>query len=187
VFETAAKEDCNGLTGPWLSEGLPGRRGSVSRVDAQGKRPAANADVEALRRVYAEWGRGNFRPRPDVYADDMEWGWSDEFPGLERVSHDPSLRSRRLREFLSQWEDWRCEAEDYVQDGEFVVVLCRYRGRGKESGVEVDTRGAHLWTMRDGKVVRLEVFSSRRRALEVIGHERGNPQRRESEQWHSRS
>lgn len=117
--------------------------------------------------MYAEWGRGNFRPRFDVYADDLDWkwGWSEEFPGLEGVSHDPHRRSKRLREFLSQWEDWSCEAEDYVQAGEFVVVLCRYRGPGKESGVEVDTRGAHLWTMRDGKAVRLEVFSSSRRAL----------------------
>lgn len=123
--------------------------------------------------MYAEWGRGNWRPRPDLYADDMEWGWSDEFPGLAGVFHDPALRNQRLREWLGPWEDWRCEAEDYVQSGQFVVVLCRYRGRGKVGGVAVDTRGAHLWTMRDGKAVRLEIFSSRRRALAVIEHERG--------------
>jgi uncharacterized protein len=138
----------------------------VSAVDAESGRPAGGVDnVAELRRVYAEWGRGNFRPRFDVYADDWQWGWSEEFPGLEGVSADPNLKSDRLREWLSQWEDWRCEAEDYVEAGQFVVVLCRYRGRGKESGVEVDTRGAHLWTMRAGKAIRLEVFSSRRRAL----------------------
>jgi uncharacterized protein len=121
--------------------------------------------------VYAEWGRRNWRPRFDVYADEMEWGWSDEFPGLAGVHHDPALRSERLREWLSPWEDWRCEAEDYVPAGEFVVVLCRYSGRGKESGVEVDARGAHVWTMRDGKAVRIEVFSSRRKAFEAAGLE----------------
>jgi hypothetical protein len=31
--------------------------------------------------------------------------------------------------------------------------------------VEVDTEGAHVWTMRDGQAVRLEVFASRERAL----------------------
>jgi hypothetical protein len=33
----------------------------------------------------------------------------------------------------------------------------------------VDTPGAHLWTLRDGKVIRLEIFSSRIKALEAAG------------------
>ena len=127
------------------------------------------SNVEALRPVYEEWGRGNYGPRFDVYADDMEWGWSSEFPGLAGVSPDPELRSRRLREWLSPWEDWRCEAEEYRANGDYVVVLARYMGRGKESGVTVDTEGAHLWKMRDGKAIRLEVFSSRNRALQAAG------------------
>jgi ketosteroid isomerase-like protein len=74
-----------------------------------------------------------------------------------------------MLEWLSQWEDWRVEAEEYIPAGEFVVVLCRYTGRGKESGAAVDTTGAHLWTMRAGKPIRLEVFSSRTKALETAG------------------
>ncbi len=127
------------------------------------------ANVEALRPVYEEWGRGNWSPRFDVYAPNMEWGWSEEFPGLHRPSREPQTPSHRLREWLSPWEDWRCEAEEFIAEGEFVVALCRYTGRGKESGVAVDSRGAHLWTMRAGKAVRLEVFSSRSKALEAAG------------------
>ena len=37
--------------------------------------------MEAIRAVYAEWGRGNWRPRFDVYDAEMEWGWSDDFSG----------------------------------------------------------------------------------------------------------
>jgi ketosteroid isomerase-like protein len=127
------------------------------------------ANVEALRPVYEQWGEGNWAPRFDVYADDMEWGWSDEFPGLAGVSPDPELTSSRLREWLSPWDDWRCEAEDYVTGGDFVVVLTRYSGRGKGSGAMVDSQGAHVWELRDGRVVRLEIFSSRDRALAAAG------------------
>jgi ketosteroid isomerase-like protein len=126
-------------------------------------------NVEALRPVYQEWGRGNFRPTTDVYAADMEWGWSGEFPDIHGVFRDPELRSRRMLDWLGQWEDWHIEAEHYISAGDFVVVLCRYTGRGKESGVAVDTPGAHVWTMRDGKGVRLEIFSSRTKALEAAG------------------
>jgi ketosteroid isomerase-like protein len=126
-------------------------------------------NAELLRPVYEEWGRGNWSPRFEVYAAEFEWGWSDEFPGLEGVSRDPESRSRRLREWLSPWEDWRCKAEEFVTSGEFVVALTRYTGRGKESGAAVNAQGAHLWTMRDGKAVRLEVFSSREKALDAAG------------------
>ena len=126
------------------------------------------ANVEALRPIYEEWGRGNWRPRFDIYADEMEWGWSDEFPA-RGVSRDPEERSQRLREWLSPWEGWRCEAERFLAVGEFVLVLTRYTGRGKESGASVDTEGAHLWTLRDGRVIRLEVFSSRDKALKAAG------------------
>jgi ketosteroid isomerase-like protein len=126
-------------------------------------------DVDAIRHVYAEWGRGNWRPTFDVYGSEMEWGWSDEFPGLGGVYRDPEQRNERLHEWLSPWEDWRCEAEEYVVHGDHVVVLTRYRGRGKGSGATVDTKGAHVWTMQAGKAVRLEVFTSRARALAAIG------------------
>ena len=131
----------------------------------------ADKNVESLRTVYAEWSEGNFRPVTDVYGADMEWGWSEEFPGLGGVVLEPDAKSERLVRWLSSWEDWRVEPEDFVASGEHVVVLCRYTGRGKDSGVEVDTRGAHLWTFREGRAIRLEVFSSRERALEAAGLE----------------
>jgi hypothetical protein len=103
-------------------------------------------DVEAVRRVYDEWGAGNWSPRFEFYDDAMEWGWSDEFPGLSGVYHDPAERSERVQEWLHGWEDWRCEAEELV-----------------------DTKGAHVWTLRDGKVIRLVIFATRERALAEVG------------------
>jgi ketosteroid isomerase-like protein len=131
----------------------------------------SEGNVELLRPIYAEWARGNFAYRPSVYAADMEWGWSEEFPGLEGVGRDPEhdASSSRLQQWLKEWEDWRCEAERYVAEGDHVVVMCQYRGEGKTSGVDVDTIGAHHWVLRDGEVIRLEIFSSRSRALAAAG------------------
>ena len=129
----------------------------------------AQEDVDAIRRVYDEWSRGNWRPKFDLYDSEMEWGWSDDFPGLAGVYHDPAERNERLRAWLSGWEDWRCEAEEFVVHGDHVVAITRYRGRGKGSGAGVDTKGAHVWTMRGGKAVRLVIFANRATALAVVG------------------
>jgi ketosteroid isomerase-like protein len=128
----------------------------------------SRTNVDALGDVYAEWSQGNWRPVFDIYDPEMEWGWSAEFP-TAGVYREPDERSKRLREWLSPWEDWRCEVEEYIEYGDQVVAVCRYRGRGKGSGVQVDTRGAHVWQFRDGKVIRLEVFADLTRALESVG------------------
>jgi uncharacterized protein len=127
------------------------------------------SNLDVLRKVYAEWERGNWQPKFDFYADDMVWGWSDEFPGLSGVYRDPAERNKRVGEWLSGWDDWRCEAEEFVEHGDTVIALCNYRGRGRGSGVWVDTRGAHLWRLRDGRVVYLEVFATREGAFAAAG------------------
>ncbi len=125
--------------------------------------------LDLLREVYEHWGRGDWSPRFAFYADDFEWGWSPEFPGLAGVFCDTETPNPRLRTWLSPWERWTCEAEDYVEAGEDVVVLARYHGVGKGSGATVDVEGAHVWRIVDGRAVRLEIFATRASALAAVG------------------
>jgi ketosteroid isomerase-like protein len=128
----------------------------------------ASGNADLIRPIYEEWGRGNWRPAFDVYHPEMEWGWSDEFPGLAGVFADNEQPNPRLRAWLSPWDHWRAVAEDFLEIGDHVVVLATYLGRGKGSGVEIRQEGAHVFELRDGKVVRLEIFASRERALQSV-------------------
>jgi hypothetical protein len=48
-----------------------------------------------------------------------------------------------FRDSISVWEEWRVEADEYRElDGERVLVLDHYSGRGKTSGLEVGQMGA---------------------------------------------
>ena len=46
-----------------------------------------------------------------------------------------------------------------------VVASMRQRGRGKASGAEVDSRITHVWTLRDGRAIRLQSFAHRADAV----------------------
>jgi uncharacterized protein len=137
-------------------------------VDSR-QRAVPRSNVDALKEVYARWGEGEYDFVPDIYADDFEWGWSPDFPGLAGVYRDSETPNRRLRAWLSPWERWICDVEDYVEHGDSVIVLTHYRGRGKGSGVDVDVLGAHVWRMRDGRAVRLEIFADRQAAFDSVG------------------
>jgi ketosteroid isomerase-like protein len=75
---------------------------------------------------------------------------------------------RALANIQEAFDDPRFEAEEFRDAGDDVVVFVRMRARGKESGAEVEARIAHLWTMRDGKGVRVRVLE-RDQALEAAG------------------
>ena len=79
----------------------------------------------------------------------------------------------RWRDFVTDWGDFRAEAEEYRElDDERVLVFHRFSGRGKTSGVEVGptgSKGACLFHVCNGKVTKLLLYSNRDRALADLG------------------
>jgi len=77
------------------------------------------------------------------------------------------------RDFASAWEDFRIEAEEYRElDDKRVLVLVHFSGRGKASGLEIGqmrSKGAHLYQLRDGEVVKRVLYFDRNRALAELG------------------
>ena len=61
-------------------------------------------------------------------------------------------RTISVPEFLGAWKDFRAEVEEYRELGdERVLVLIRFSGRGKTSGLELDqmrAKGATLYCVR---------------------------------------
>jgi ketosteroid isomerase-like protein len=52
-----------------------------------------------------------------------------------------------------------------------VVLIGRVQERGRASGIEVESRGAAVWTLREGKVVRFKIYQSSAEALKAVGLE----------------
>ena len=125
-------------------------------------------NVEIVRRVYAEWERGDFRTL-DCFDPEVRVVWVDEM--FARGSESKGVRSlaRNMGEFLGAWDGATASAERIVAAGEQVVVLSCWRGRGKASGIEVATRLGSVWTMRDGKVVQMENYADPGKALAAVG------------------
>ena len=77
------------------------------------------------------------------------------------------------RDVLSVWEGFRGEAAELRElDDPRVLVLHRYAGRGKTSGLEVGevgVRSGTLFHVHDGKVTRLVVYWNHERAFADLG------------------
>jgi hypothetical protein len=126
-------------------------------------------NLDLVRSIYADWERGDFRS--------AEWADSEldfvivggPMPG--RAQGIPGM-ARRMREFLTAWEGYRTEAEQYRElDDVRILVLSRDTARGRTSGAETAQARAQVFDLNGGKVTRLALYWNRDRALADLGLE----------------
>jgi ketosteroid isomerase-like protein len=117
-------------------------------------------NVEIVRRGYEHFAAtGEFRPEmtdPDFVWDMSTFrGWPEQkaYAGLEGAK-------QFITAWSAAWEDWQLDIEELIDAGEdHVLAIVRQRGRSKSTGLTVEMYFAQLWTMRDGKQVRMEMYA----------------------------
>jgi len=72
-------------------------------------------------------------------------------------------------EFFGPYEEVHVDPQEFFDRGDRIVVFFLQRCRPRGSSAMVEVRAAHLWTMRDGRAARLEIFPDRDRALAAAG------------------
>ena len=72
-------------------------------------------------------------------------------------------------DWTSPFESFRIDLERVIDAGDRVVSLVRQIGRTKTGGVEIETSAAAVWTIRDGKLTRVEFHLDRNAALRAAG------------------
>jgi uncharacterized protein len=116
------------------------------------------ADVETLQRGYAALNRCDVSVVLDLLDPDIEWhepGWSPE-AGTHRGRDS---FERFFRGWIESFDGFRVDQERVVQRGDQLVAVVRQTGTGRSSGVRVETRLAHVWTVADGRAVRWEAVA----------------------------
>ncbi len=70
---------------------------------------------------------------------------------------------------LEAWEERRLEPQKFLHNNDLVVMLMHEYRRGKGSGVEVELDTAVVFTVRDGRVTRIQGYLDQVAALEAAG------------------
>jgi ketosteroid isomerase-like protein len=129
-------------------------------------------NVEVVRQVYEAAARRDTSAVFALYAPDIEWDASRTSRGAMagRVVHGHDALRAWLRDWYGAWEKLEDRLEELIDvDDDNVVAIMVQRGRGRASGVDVEDRLGAVWTLRDGKVVRVVWFPTREAALEAVG------------------
>jgi len=117
-------------------------------------------------------GSGRLDALASLLTPDFEAVGGDIGPGLSPGGSGLAGLVESWREWLEPWETYRVEVEGFIDAGDGrVVVLNRDHGRLSGSDSDIDAIGAAIWTIRDGKIARIEFHANRRSALAAAGLE----------------
>ena len=72
-------------------------------------------------------------------------------------------------EDLEAWEERQLDPQRFLHVNDLVVVLMHEYRRGRGSGIEVETDTAVVFTVREGRVIRIQPYMDQADALEAAG------------------
>jgi ketosteroid isomerase-like protein len=129
-------------------------------------------DLETVRRAYDAFARGDLEALRTFLAPDIEWRTTPDVPFMGSYSGlDKFLRG--MEEWTSAFDEVTTQVEEMIDAGESVIVHHRMRGRGRDSGVEVDLAIFQVVAVRNAQLVRMHDYSSREDALEAAAQLQG--------------
>jgi ketosteroid isomerase-like protein len=123
-------------------------------------------NVELLRRFYDAANRGDPEAL-QIFAPDAEFHMPEVLP------HGGTIRGREaiggyFYEVQQRWDGFRAQAEEFIADGDRVVVLGRFLGRPKATGQDADVPFALVWRIEGGQAVRVEEYTDTAMLLKVL-------------------
>jgi uncharacterized protein len=122
-------------------------------------------NVEIVRELWEAYSRGDI---------DRVIALSDPYVVLVTLEEGPLYGPDAVRANYARWmeasrEEPETTVEEVIGNGAHVVVIACFRGRGRGSGVRVAERLYEVYTLRNGRVLRVDEFSDRDQALEAAG------------------
>jgi len=130
----------------------------------------SQSNVDVIQKVYAAFAAGD-GPGAFAYMDPaIVWNEAEGFPYADR---NPYVGPAAIGEgvffrLATEWENFQAVPKDFLDGGESVVALGRYTATHKGTGKPLDAQFAHVWGLREGKILTFQQYTDTAQASEAI-------------------
>jgi uncharacterized protein len=123
--------------------------------------------LELFRAGLAAWNEADYETIVEMCHPDVEWTFSDRLP--DATGHIRGREQVRgfFETFTGDWSEISIRADRIADHGPDVVADVAFTAKGRD-GIEVSMRFIHVWTVRDGQIVRFRGFESFDEALAAV-------------------
>jgi ketosteroid isomerase-like protein len=128
-------------------------------------------NVATFKRAVEASNRRDYEAMVEAFDPDIEWHgvFGVMFGGEAKVYRGRDGVLEYLRDTDEGFATRDVQVSEFRDLGDRLVVLGRVRGRGRESGVELDSPYGGLAEFKDGKLIRYSDYFDHGQALEAAG------------------
>jgi sugar lactone lactonase YvrE/ketosteroid isomerase-like protein len=128
----------------------------------------ARATVEA---VYVVFAQGDMDAFAALMSPDIVWNEAEGNPyaDLNPYIGPEAVMSGLMARLVSDWEDISVTPQEFVVEGDRVVVFGRYKETWKATGRKLDIPFVHSWTVNEGKLVAFQQYTDTAALVETMG------------------
>jgi ketosteroid isomerase-like protein len=127
------------------------------------------AGIQLVREIVEALNRGDVDGMLRRMHPDFEWKPLESSPVAGGVYRGHEQVRRYVDDWLGTFDELRLDLEDPTEVGDRVVAVVHGHGRGRASGLQLDTRFCQVWTVRDGAAVGMEEYATRALAQAELG------------------
>jgi ketosteroid isomerase-like protein len=124
--------------------------------------------AEQMRQRYEEFNRGDLESALQDWAEDFVWQGSNstELPGGgEHRGKDEAVRV--LQEAVGAWDEFKLSADEFLEEGDTVVVLAHTEVRKGDNSAKVPV--VHIWRWQGDEVKRLQILTDTLQTAQLLG------------------
>ena len=117
-----------------------------------------STNLELIRGTYEGSSEDNGRNLLAVLSPDVEWTEAEGFPYAGTYVGPEALIDGVFRRLGSEWTGYRADVHTYLADGDRVAAFGVYSGTYNATGKSMTAPFAHLYQIKDGKVIRMTQY-----------------------------
>jgi len=125
-------------------------------------------NVDLVRRTIGAYFSGDESALREAVRDDVTVTTRPDQPDA-RDHHGTDGLLEFLGEWAEAWENYSFDVLRVWDQGDRVYLTARQGGHGKRSGVPIDDEVTFVFSVRDGRIARLQMFATEQQALLVAG------------------
>src|SRR5665213_936446 len=116
------------------------------------------ANLKLIRATYEGKSEDNGRNLLAALAPDASWTEAEGFPYAGTYVGAEAIIAGVFHRLGSDWIGYKAEVHTYLEDGDKVAAFGVYSGTFVATGKAMTAPFAHLYTLRDGKIITMHQY-----------------------------
>lgn len=125
-------------------------------------------NLDIIRATYEGASEENGKHLREALLPDSRWTEAAGFPYAGTYVGAEDIVANVFHRLATEWDGYRADVHTYMADGDRVAAFGVYSGIYRETGLAMSASFAHLYLLKDGKIVSMEQYVDSAKVREAM-------------------